>query len=108
MLFRSTLGRYCELITYNAYPSVSEQLLQDGTSIDTSLRLALANTKMSHQKGDRLLQAKLVESLQVEVLAQLRFDHAYTERYAAADQLSSASKLLPSANGQSHRNFIKN
>ena len=103
-----TLGRYCELITYNAYPSVSEQLLQDGTSIDTSLRLALANTKMSHQKGDRLLQAKLVESLQVEVLAQLRFDHAYTERYAAADQLSSASKLLPSANGQSHRNFIKN
>ena len=86
---------------------MSEQLLQDGTSIDTSLRLALANTKMSHQKGDRLLQANLVESLQMEMLAQLCFDHAYIARYDEADQLPSASKLLSSADGQSHRNVIK-
>jgi hypothetical protein len=102
-----TLGKYGDLHTYKIYPGVSEQVLQHGTSIDTNLRLALANTTMSQQKGDRLLQAKLVDSLQMEMLAQLRFDHAYIAQYAEADQLSSASKLLSSADGQSHRNFIK-
>ena len=101
------LGRYGDLYTYKVYPGVSEQDLQHGTSIDTNLRLALAYSTMSQQKGDRLLQANLVESLQMEMLAQLCFDHAYIARYDEADQLSSASKLLSSADGQSHRNVIK-
>ena len=90
-----TLSGYGESNIYGIYPGVSEHLLQHATAIDTNPMLIGTNIKMSQKNRNKLLQANLVKSLQLEELAQLRFDHAYIAKYAAADQLSSASKVLP-------------
>ena len=87
-----TLERHGELLTHKVYPSISEHPLQHGASMVSNRRLAMANTQMSHQHRSILLQAKLVESLHLEMLAQLHFDRAYIARYTTADQTLSSPK----------------
>ena len=100
------LGGYGDFHPFGIYPGARELNLQHATSIHTNMGLTRANTKVSQQNRDKLLQANLVKSMQLQALAQLRFDHAYSRWYATACQLSSASKLLPSTTGIPSRGLI--